>query len=104
VAIGNLAAYRVQQERHEPLAWQVLRVEEQGRHHFRLVLRHPDRVLDLGFERSVTQQLDDLSNESVDELRVKFEAAQRSGLKPVPLRHVRESVDLWQDDFWNWFG
>lgn len=103
-AIGNLAAYRLQQERSESLAWQVLRVEGSGTHHFRLVIRHPDRVLDIGIEHDLKRRLDSLSDETVEELRSRFESAEREGLKPSRLRHIHESVDFWQDDFWNWLG
>ncbi|HTP56037.1 MAG TPA: hypothetical protein VML53_05155 [Thermoplasmata archaeon] len=103
-AIGNLAGYRLGHERQESLAWQVLRVEGSAGHHFRLVIRHPDRVLDLGIEHDLKRLLDSLSKETVEELRGRFERARREGMQPTRLRHVRESVDLWQDDFWNWFG
>lgn len=103
-AIGNLAAYRLQQERGESLVWQVLRVEGSGVHHFRLVIRHPDRVLDLGIEHDLKRLLDTLSDETVEELRRRFENAEGEGLRPSQLRHVHESVDFWQDDFWNWMG
>ena len=103
-AISNLAAYRLQQERGETLAWQVLRVESSGSHHFRLVIRHPERVLDLGIERDLKHLLDTLSAETVAELRKRFESATQEGLTPVRIRHVQESVDFWQDDFWNWLG
>jgi len=103
-AIGNLAAFRLQQDRGEALAWQVVRVEGSGGHHFRLVIRHPERVLDLGIEHDLKRLLDSLSDETVEELRKRFEAAEREGLKPTRIRHVRETVDFWQDDFWNWLG
>jgi hypothetical protein len=103
-AIGNLAAFRLQQQRREPLAWQVLRVEGTGAHHFRLIVRHPDRVLDVGIKHDLRHLLDSLSNETVEELRNRFEIARRDGLKPIRIRHVHESVDLWRDDFWNWMG
>jgi hypothetical protein len=103
-ALGNLAAYTLSTQRKEPLVWQVLRVEGTGDHHFRLVVRHPERVLDLGFAHDLREILDDLSHEEVDALRHRFLEAQRAGLKPVPLRHVRDSVDFWRDDFWNWLG
>lgn len=103
-ALGNLAAYRLQQERGEPLQWQVLRVEESHRHHFRLVVRHPARPLDLGLSHALRKTLDDLSQESEEELSRRFHDAKKEGLKPVPLRHIRESPDLWQDDFWNHLG
>ena len=82
----------------------MLRVEGKGPHHFRLVLRHPDRVLDLGIAHGLKRELDLLSDESVEELARRFEAAKREGLRPVPLRHVHEAVDFWKDDFWNWLG
>jgi hypothetical protein len=82
----------------------VLRVEGTGRHHFRLVVRHPTRALDLGFGTALRRHLDALSATSLDELRHRFEAAERSGMTVVRLRHVTESVDLWHDDFWNWIG
>jgi hypothetical protein len=103
-AIGNLAAYGVQQDRGETLAWQVLRVEQSNSHHFRLVIRHPDRVLDLGIAHDLRKQLDSLSEETVEELRKRFEDAQRAGLRPLRIRHGHGSTDLWQDDFWNWLG
>jgi hypothetical protein len=104
VAIGNLAAYRLQQKRGESLTWQILRVELSNSHHFRLVIRHPERALDLGIEHDVKFELDALSNETVEELKTRFEAAQGEGLQPSPLRHVHETVDYWRDDFWNWLG
>ena len=103
-AIGNLAAFRLQQERGETLAWQVLRVEGAGVHHFRLVIRHPDRVLDIGIAHDLRRLLDSLSDETTEELRKRFDDARQTGLKPTRLRHVREAADLWQDDFWNWLG
>ena len=103
-ALGNLAAFRVAAESRERLDWQVLRVEGQGRHHYRLVLRHPDRLVDLGFQAKVERALDDLSNESVEQLRARLRAAESAGLRVVPLRHVVEEVDLWQDDFWEGMG
>jgi hypothetical protein len=104
-AIGNLAAYILQRDRHEPLEWQVLRVQGSGHHHhFRLIVRHPERVLDLGIRSELSRILKDLSVESIDELRARYQAAEREGLKPVPLRHVKEQVDFWRDDFWNYIG
>ena len=40
----------------------------------------------------------------MEALRRRFDAARADGLRPVPLRHVTEASDLWQDDFWNWIG
>jgi len=102
--LGNLAAYRLQKERGELLTWQVLRVDRSGGHHFRLVIRHPERVLDLGISHDLHRLLDSLSNETVAELRRQFDLATREGLKPTRVRHVHESADLWQDDFWNSIG
>ncbi|MGB6500088.1 MAG: hypothetical protein WBG19_01610 [Thermoplasmata archaeon] len=103
-ALGNVAAFRLQQERGESLEWQVVRVDGSTSHHFRLVIRHPDRVLDIGIEHNLRQLLESLSNETVEALRKQFEIAEREGMKPSRLRHVHESVDFWRDDFWNWLG
>jgi hypothetical protein len=103
-AIGNLAAYRLQQDRGERLEWQVLRVDGSSSHHFRLVVRHPDRALDVGIRRGLFRIIKDLSDETLDQLRERFRHALRDGLKPVPLRHVKEDINFWQDDFWNYIG
>ncbi len=103
-ALGNLAASRLAAARGERLAWQVLQVDGSKGHHFRLVIAHPDRVLDVGIGHALRAILDALSAESVEELTTAFRAAQKAGLRPVPLRHVRLEVDYWRDDFWNWFG
>jgi hypothetical protein len=103
-ALGNLAAFELKRRRAEVILWQVVRVELPNSHHYRLVLRHPDRVLDPGFARDVKAVLDLLSDESVDQLKVRFASAQREGLVPMKLRHVQEDVDFWRDDFWSWFG
>jgi hypothetical protein len=103
-ALGNLAAFRLQTDRKEPLEWQVLRVEGSAGHHYRLVLRHPERILDLGFSSQLETVLRDLSNETVDELSERLRTAEASGLVPVELRTVRQEVDYWRDDFWNWMG
>ena len=81
-----------------------MRVEGSRTHHFRLVIRQPERVLDIGFEHNLKQLLESRSNETVNELRKRFDVAEREGLKPTRIRHVHESVDLWQDDIWNWLG
>jgi hypothetical protein len=104
MALGNLAAFRLEAERNERLEWQVLRVQTSDQHHYRLVLRHPERVLDLGFKSHLETILKDLSNETLEELRARLRAAEQQGLKPVALRSIREPVDFWRDDFWNWFG
>ncbi|MGI0131999.1 MAG: DUF2004 domain-containing protein [Thermoplasmata archaeon] len=103
-ALANLAAFRLQEERHEHLEWQVVRVEGSAHHHYRLILRHPDRVLDLGFRAQLERTLDDLSNETVDRLRERLRAAEAQGLRLAPLRRVPQEIDYWKDDFWNWLG
>lgn len=104
MALGNLAAAALRDRRAEPLEWQVLRVEGSTSHHFRLVIRHPERILDLGIKHDLAGILKDLSDESVDQLRERYEAARRAGLQPVPLRTVKEDVDFWQDPFWTALG
>ncbi len=104
-ALGNLAAFRLQRERNEPLEWQVLRVEgSPGQHHYRLVIRHPDRLLDLGLEGDLSETLHRLSQETPEDLHRELTAAESEGLRSVPLRTVHEAVDFWRDDFWNWLG
>ncbi len=103
-AIGNLAAYKLQKDRDEPLEWQVLRIDGSEHHHFRLIVRHPQRRLDIGIKHDLSRILEVLSNESVDQLRERLLAAEREGLKPVPLRRAKAQTDFWQDDFWNWIG
>jgi hypothetical protein len=104
MAIGNLAAFRLQRERAETLVWQVIRIDRTNSHHYRLVIRHPERILDVGLASDLKRILDGLSDESVEELHRRFTDAQREGLTPVALRHLQEEVDFWRDDFWNWFG
>lgn len=104
LALGNLAAHLLQKARGETLEWQVLRIEETRTHHYRLVLRHPDRVLDVGLMRDLKGTLDSLAQESVEELRQKYHVAQAEGLKSVTLRTLHEVPDYWRDDFWNWMG
>ncbi len=104
-ALGNLAAFRLAQERKEPLEWQVLRVQtSEHQHHYRLIVRHPDRVLDLGFRKDLERILSDLSDETEEQLRGRLQAAEREGLKAQPLRHVKEEVDFWEDKFWEYIG
>ncbi len=104
-ALGNLAAYRLQQERKEPLEWQVLRVQtSEHQHHYRLVVRHPEHVLDPGFRKDLEKILSELSDETEEQLRGRLEAAEREGLKPQAVRHIREDVDFWEDKFWEYIG
>ena len=103
-ALGNLAAWQLAAKRKERLEWQVLRVDGSGHHHCRLVVRHPQRLLDLGARSDLSGILDDLSNEGVADLHRRLSTAKAEGLHPVPLRRVHEQSDFWQDDFWNWIG
>lgn len=104
VAVGNSAAFRLSRERNEELQWQILRVEGGQEPHYRLVLRHPEKALDIGLKHSLEKELDRLSGIGIDGLRKEFEGCKRQGLVPVKLRHVRETSDTWNDDFWNWLG
>lgn len=103
-ALGNLAAFALARERHENLRWQVLHISGQGPHHFRLIVSHPDRLLDVGFVTALRRTLDGLSADTEAELQLAVKAATREGLAVVPIRTVHETVDYWRDDFWNWFG
>ena len=104
-ALGNLAGFELGRARHEQLQWQILRVETSpGQYHFRLILRHPERLLDLGLEKELARVLDDLSDETPDQLHLRLKTAEAAGLKLVPLRRIEEPVDYWRDDFWNWIG
>jgi hypothetical protein len=103
-ALGNLAAFRLQTKRRERLEWQVLRVDGSAHHHYRLVLRHPERLLDIGFKPELERILQDLSDESIEQLRERLLAAEREGLQVRPLRSIHAEVDYWRDDFWNWLG
>jgi hypothetical protein len=104
-AIGNLAAFALERKRKEKLQWQVLRVEEsQGKHYYRLVIRHPERVLDLGIRRDLARILDGLSSRGSEILRADYEAAKAQGMRTVEIRSVAADVDYWEDEFWGWIG
>lgn len=102
-ALGNLVAFRLQEERGETLQWQVLRVVGTGPHHYRLILRHPQRTLDLGLSGDLKRLLESVSEMSPAQLREALGSAEDRGLKPVPLRTVEETADLWEDNFWQYF-
>jgi|GEM_PF-1829058 hypothetical protein len=104
LALGNLTAFRLQKERGERLEWQVVRVEGEEPRHYRLVIRHPQRLLDFGFKSDLRRVLEELSQESQADLTLELSQAKQEGLRVVPLRHVKDEVDFWQDDFWNWIG
>jgi hypothetical protein len=103
-ALGNLAAFELAAQRHERLVWQILRVEMTHRHHYRLLIAHPDRRLDLGIKNDLKGILDWLSALRVEELKAALDRSVSQGLSPVPLRTVHEVVDFWQDDFWTAIG
>jgi hypothetical protein len=103
-ALGNLAAFRLEQLRKEPLQWQVLRVEgSPGQHHYRVIIRHPQRALDIGIRHDLSATLNELSSETEKGLAEMLATAETQGLRPVAIRSVSETVDYWRDDFWNWF-
>lgn len=104
MAVANIAAFSLEKERGEGLQWQVIRVDAEGHHHFRLVVRHPDRALDLGLKHALERELDRLSSMDAAAVRKEYERCGREGLKPSRLRHVSEHPDVWRDDFWNWIG
>jgi len=104
-ALGNLAAFRLAGVRRERLLWQVLRIQtSSAQHHYRVVLRHPDRILDTGFRSDLGRILGELSDLTEDALRDELRAAERAGLQVVKVRRVEEDVDFWRDDFWNFMG
>ncbi len=103
-ALGNLATRQLAAKRRERLEWQVLRVDGSGHHHYRLVVRPAQRLLDLGARSDLARIPDDLSNEGASELHHRFSAAKTVGLHPMALRRVRGELDPWRDDFWNWIG
>ncbi len=105
VALGNLAAFSLEKERHEQLQWQVIRVEHSdGDHHYRLILRRPFRLVDAGLGTALARTLDRLSQQTPEGLRILFDQAKSQGLHVVELRSVDNEVDYWTDPFWTWFG
>jgi hypothetical protein len=69
-----------------------------------LVIRHPERLLDVGLKGDLAATLDRLSEETPEGLGRRLSEAEGEGLTPVPLRTIHEVVDFWRDDFWNWIG
>jgi hypothetical protein len=103
--LGNLAAFRLGQRRGEPLEWQILRVVESGGQHFyRLIVRHPQRILDIGIHTDLGRILEDISKSPPAELKEAVRAAESEGLHKVPIRTIHYEVDYWRDDFWNAIG
>ncbi len=106
-ALGNLAASELQSVRKEPLEWKIVRVEEVGEgHHFALLVRHPQRLIDLGLREELKRILERLSTLSEAELQSKFQEAKRMGLRTIPLTETKEQVDYWLDKDWvlGWVG
>ncbi len=105
VAIGNIASYNLSRERNEGLQWQVLQVDVNGHHHhYRLVLRHPEKTLDIGLKHALEKELTRLSSLDEEGLRSEYVKCEKDGLKPSRLKHVSDHHDTWNDDFWNWIG
>ncbi|MFZ0699692.1 MAG: hypothetical protein WAN74_05840 [Thermoplasmata archaeon] len=103
--LGNLAAFRLGRQRDEPLDWQVLRVvESDGKHFFRLIIRHPTRLLDVGIRADLARILKEISKSSPADLEEALRGAESEGLHKVPIRTVQYEVDYWRDDFWNAIG
>ncbi len=103
-ALGNLAADELGRARGERLQWQVLRVTGAGGHHYRLIVRHPDHLLDVGLGRALRTTLSRLARFTPAKLHLELDRARAAGLQLVRLRTVHETVDYWHDDFWNWIG
>lgn len=103
-AICNLTAFELGRARGESMVWQVLRVQGSAGYHYRLVMRARTRLLDWGLSRDAKRILEEVSNRSVDELRIRFDSALTQGMKPVAIREVAEDVDYWRDEFWNLFS
>lgn len=104
VAIGNIASFRLSRERNERLQWQILRVDEKGHHYFRLILRHPEKPLDIGLKHELEAEMKRLSSLDAETIRREYDTCLKDGLQPSKLRHVTEHPDTWNDDFWNWLG
>ena len=101
LALGNLAAAELQRERRESLEWKIVRVEEvSGRHHFAILVRHPEHLLDVGIHAQLRRILEGLSPLPEEELRSRFEKAKSAGLRAIPLTETDEQVDYWLDQDW----
>ncbi|MBX8636580.1 MAG: hypothetical protein KIS30_08470 [Thermoplasmata archaeon] len=104
LALGNLAAFKLASEKKDKLQWQVLRITGGDSHHFRLVVRHPEKMVEMGIRKKLEEYMTDLSMYSESKLKAAFDDAAKNGLKAVPLRTIPEDLDLWSDNFWNWLG
>ncbi len=104
-AFGNLAASRLQRERNEKLEWHVLGADTSlSRRHFRLVIRHPQRVLDRGRQRNLSELHEQLSDGTPDELARLLSESEARGPRQIPVGTIHEAVDFWQEDLWKWLG
>jgi hypothetical protein len=100
-AAGNLAAAKVAADRKEPLDWRIFRIDQlDGGLHYRLAVRHPARLLDLGLEKQLRQELARRCTEPPERLLEEYRAARARGLPGVALRAVPETVDYWADPLW----
>ncbi len=100
-AAGNLAAVGVAAAREEPLEWRIFRIDQlDGGSHYRLAVRHPARLFDLGLERDLRQELARCCAEPPEELLGRFAAARRGGLAAVAIKAIPETVDYWADPLW----
>ena len=107
VALGNLTGWQLVGQRKERLEWRILRVQEiPDGHHYVLLLRHPDRLLDFGLKGDLRQVLESLQSGSEQQILDRFGEVCRSGRTPVKLETVREKADYWLDDDWalHWVG
>ncbi|MEM3852404.1 MAG: hypothetical protein QXP70_05330 [Methanomassiliicoccales archaeon] len=103
-ALGCLACFKLSKERGEELQWQIFRVTGGSEHHFRLVVRHPSKLIDISLRKKLEDSMEELSSLSEPQLADAFNSAVREGMKTPPLREVKEDLDIWNDSFWNWFG
>ena len=107
IALGNLGAAELQRERKEPLEWKIVRVDHlREGHHFAILVRHPEHLIEFGVHAQLKRILEGLSPLSEEELLSRFEQAKSDGLRPIPLTYVEEQVDYWLDEDWTlgWVG
>ncbi len=104
VAAGSSAAFTLGRERNEDLEWQILRIEGGHQARYRLIVRHPEKKLDLGLKHALEKKLDSISGMNLDDVRKLYEKCMKQGMKQTRLRHVKEKQDIWSDNFWNFIG
>lgn len=94
-ALANLAVFNVGQVRHEGLDWQILGSEARLAGPYRLVVRHPERRLDLGLKHDLFREIGRLQELSREQLeQVLLEAVDR-GLTLHPLRRLPPGANPW---------